>query len=279
MPVTAEYILSRIPEREKRWKRLIGYHRVPGKRYGSLYVAQYRFRAEIPEAKGLRIAFFSDVHAMNNAETRRYLADAAAVFREFQPDYLLCGGDYLGYMSDAAESWRELQKFSELPGVKLAVRGNWECRKKWIPLSYWRDEFAKCGFRLLCNEMYRDDRLELYGLDDPASGVVIPPAWSNPPKQRWMLCHNPDGFFAIDDGKKKSRLAPVNCCGHTHAGQVRLPFLGPLGQASAYGRNFDCGLFRHEPGGEIMVISAGISHLSFPIRLFCRREILLMELE
>ena len=64
------------------------------------------------------------------------------------------------------------------------------------------------------------------------------------------MAHEPDLFVDVPD-----RFA-VTLSGHTHGGQVRLPFLGRPVVPSAYGQRFAYGHIREE--GRDLIVSAGL---------------------
>ncbi|MEX2381358.1 MAG: hypothetical protein WD490_03160, partial [Opitutales bacterium] len=65
--------------------------------------------------------------------------------------------------------------------------------------------------------------------------------------------------------------------GHTHGGQVRIPFYGPIFLRSRYGTKYAEGLF--EKGNLSMLVNRGLGMIRAPIRFNCRPEIGLVTLE
>jgi hypothetical protein len=63
--------------------------------------------------------------------------------------------------------------------------------------------------------------------------------------------------------------------GHSHGGQVRLPFYGPVFLPFGVGR-YDLGLFRTVSGP--LYVNSGIGWFPVPIRFNCRPEITVFEL-
>ncbi len=63
--------------------------------------------------------------------------------------------------------------------------------------------------------------------------------------------------------------------GHTHGGQVRLPFVGPLWLPPG-GRKYVEGLF--QLGTTQLYVSRGIGSVGAPVRFNCRPEITLFTL-
>lgn len=86
-----------------------------------------------------------------------------------------------------------------------------------------------------------------------------------------LLSHIPD--VILDE---RSARASLILSGHTHGGQIRLPFIGPLYPIpDDLGRTFDQGLFRLK-NGNILAITHGIGETMARARLFCPPEILLL---
>ena len=85
-----------------------------------------------------------------------------------------------------------------------------------------------------------------------------------------MLSHSPDPFPALH-GDVTLMLA-----GHTHCGQIQLPFLGALFTESRYGRRYACG--RMEEYGHTLIVSAGLGTSIVPLRLGARPDLWLITL-
>ena len=282
MPFEPEIVAAKFPERAERWRRISGYHSVRTIRHGALYATSYTVPAADVTVKGVRLAFFSDLHYTGTEKEQRVVLAAAEILEEFRPDYLLFGGDLAGHSNLLETSFFALERFQKFDCEKLAVPGNWESGKQWIPEQFWRDRYRRYGFRYLCNEMFVDRQCAIFGLGD-ISGAGFPrhPSWPETfgPRQRIILTHRADNAVAIDSWTRQEPLAPLVLCGHLHGGQIRLPGLGPVYRnISGYGARFDYGMYGHTRGDRLIVTS-GMGELSCPIRLFCRREIVLIELQ
>ena len=91
-------------------------------------------------------------------------------------------------------------------------------------------------------------------------------AWlASPPDgaTRLLLAHTPD--IALDVEALGFTPPSAILAGHTHGGQVSLPWLGPVYTATHLGRSFDRGLFR--VAGSPLFITAGVGTSIVPIRL------------
>jgi len=84
------------------------------------------------------------------------------------------------------------------------------------------------------------------------------------------MAHEPDIFVDVPD-----RFA-VTLSGHTHGGQVSLPFLGRPIVPSAYGERFAYGHVRE--GGRDLVVSAGLGCSTLPVRFGVPPEITVVTL-
>jgi predicted MPP superfamily phosphohydrolase len=90
---------------------------------------------------------------------------------------------------------------------------------------------------------------------------------------RILLAHDPDvASDAACYGAKPSLIV----AGHTHGGQVRIPFVGSLWPPLRIGSRYSRGLadFRGIP----LYVTSGVGSGAVPIRLFCRPEITRIEL-
>jgi predicted MPP superfamily phosphohydrolase len=107
----------------------------------------------------------------------------------------------------------------------------------------------------------------LPGDDRPMSAVSQVPEGA----PRLVLMHNPDSFRALPAGS-----APVAMAGHTHGGQIRVPFKPSWsGWSWAKGRELDADGWVRGYGapGNHLYVSRGIGFSGVPIRFGCRPEV------
>lgn len=273
------------PEKKKRtkfshripsWEKVSGYsgrNLVHNGKY--LEVVKYSIPAPDIGLTGKKIVFFSDLHWTGGTNReKRILREAATFITAFRPDIIISGGDLISYTS-RIKSGIDVLKSLPAAETRLAVTGNWERYKKWIPALRWKEYYAEGGYNLLINQMYSADPFCFYGIDDIKSGNPEMNADFSG-KYNVLLAHSPDTavFAGRGDVLKKINLI---LCGHTHAGQIRLPVIGALATSSRYRRKFDYGLFTHSKAGTRMIVSSGIGMSCVPFRLFCRPEIVFIE--
>jgi predicted MPP superfamily phosphohydrolase len=85
-----------------------------------------------------------------------------------------------------------------------------------------------------------------------------------------LLTHNPDIF-----PEAPNRVA-LTLAGHTHGGQVYIPFIGRPVVPSRYGERYAYGLI--EEGGRTLYVTSGVGTAIIPVRFLTPPEIVLMTL-
>lgn len=86
-----------------------------------------------------------------------------------------------------------------------------------------------------------------------------------------LLSHRPELFDIYQTFGMDLVLA-----GHTHGGQIRLPFIGGLYGSDTFFPEYDAGLFEQE--GTAMIVSRGLGNSLFPLRINNRPEVVVITL-
>jgi predicted MPP superfamily phosphohydrolase len=141
------------------------------------------------------------------------------------------------------------------------------------------DALSSAGVRLLTNETvglrapHQD--VTIAGLDDPIRGNPRGEILDGVAGIRIVLMHAPDGLLAI--GERHFDLA---LCGHTHGGQVALPWgMMPYLPAGKLSRAHPVGLYRLGPGGNrALLVSRGVGCSTIPIRVCSPSQVHLLTL-
>ena len=229
--------------------------------------------AKIPPGPGLRIVHLSDLHLRSLSN---HFAAAATTINELRPDLILLTGDYL----DQARKLEGVLDFVRLlrsAGGIFAVQGNWEywARLEGEPL---RRQLAKEGVELLINErrdlLIRGIPLSILGIDYPSAShgleKIQQAATSN--RLNIVLSHVP--AFGHD---RLASVADLILSGHTHGGQIRLPYIHPF-YLPRFSAPFVSGLYRATDNHIPLYVNRGMGTSVLPVRLFCQPEIALLEL-
>ncbi len=273
------------PEKKKRkkfshrvtaWEKISGYsdrNIVHNGQY--LEVVKYSLPATDAALAGRKIVFFSDLHwSGGSAREQKILSEAVTFIAGFRPDVIISGGDLISYASRIKSATDALKSLAAAE-TRIAVIGNWERNKKWIPDSRWKEYYAEGGYNLLINEAYYAEPFCFYGIDDIKSGnPKVNTDFSG--KYHVLLAHSPDTAIYAGRGDILKKISLV-LCGHTHAGQIRLPVIGALKASSRYHLKFDYGHFIHSKAGTHMMVSSGIGMSCLPLRILCRPEIVFIE--
>lgn len=225
----------------------------------------------------LKIAFISDVH-VGPYKGSRWVEKLARRTNALAPDVTLLGGDFL---FDEAKYAPLLEPFKDLraPLGVYAILGNHDEWKASKEAHAW---FAASGIPLLENHSVRVQKdgadIVIAGADDDWYGDTrLEAAFEGirPEDVAVVMLHNPD---LVPPAAKmlKGRPSPtVFVSGHTHGGQIRLPFIGPVPPLPHHlGRKYDRGIFEFE--GMPLVIGAGAGESGPRARLFCPPEIVLV---
>jgi predicted MPP superfamily phosphohydrolase len=233
----------------------------------AIYIEPYRIEVThyeiIGPVKGpLKIAHLSDIHTHGFNRREREIVE---ILDREKPDVIVVTGDTPGQDPGNYADCREVYLKLHAPLGVWFVRGNWE--NEHLPRNertYYRDAGVK--FLLNSNEALRPD-IYMVGLDDPYSGTAKPDqALAGIPQDAYTIAlfHSP-GYFDRMAGR-------VNLCltGHTHGGQVIVPFIKPFWLPKGCGR-YLAGWY--DENGSRMFVSRGIGTSVLPIRFMCRPEI------
>jgi predicted MPP superfamily phosphohydrolase len=227
----------------------------------------------LPQAfDGFRLLQISDLHADIWTTAREWDILAAKIEKE-GADAIAITGDFVTRHAEEylAKLPPFLQKLSAPEGV-FAVLGNHD---HYADPEKVRRTLADCGVRELRNEAHLlrrgESRLPLAGVDDVLYGkqrldLVLDQLPPNLPAI--LLAHEPD-YADLVAGKGKISL---QLSGHSHGGQVRVPFFGPLPPMLPYmGRKYVEG--RYRVGEMTLYVNRGIGMVNLPVRFCCRPEI------
>ncbi len=202
---------------------------------------------------------------------------------ESQPDLVLLGGDYIYKEASGAPKLSPLLELTQKVPV-YAVMGNHDYNlysakapvdtELGLTVQHHLETF---GVKVLKNTGEILDDLYLAGVDDYWSrNVLLDEALSKrvaPTVPTLLLAHNPDMLLDL----LPEHGVDLMLSGHTHGGQIRLPFLGPIGQIpNQLGQAYDQGLFRET--STQLYISSGLGESGPRARLFNPPEIVLLEL-
>ncbi|MFC4109822.1 metallophosphoesterase [Micromonospora zhanjiangensis] len=250
------------------------------------------------DAEPLRVLHLSDLHMMPDQRRKQaWVASLAAT----DPDLVVVTGDNLADPEAVPGALRALQPLLDFPGAFVFGSNDYRGPVWKNPLSYllpereyvqgadlpyedlrevlvgsgWQDlnnvrTTIKAGGRLL----------ELVGVDDPHIGRDDYPSVAGP------ISTEADLTVGVTHSPESRVLEPMAAdgfqlllAGHTHGGQVCVPFYGALTTNCDLPRSMAKGLHRWPGSDSWLHVSAGLgTHPTAPVRFACRPEASLLTL-
>ncbi len=228
---------------------------------------------------GLRVAALSDIHAGSPFIDEPKLRLIVERTNETKPDVIVLLGDYMvrdtwHSKAVAPEAIAEGLKGLRAPLGVYAVLGNHDW---WSDANRVRAAFESRGIRIVDNDVVRLERngqaFWLVGIADAwsAKDDIVGTAKKFPNGEpAVVLTHNPDIL------PRFPRAFQLTLAGHTHGGQVDLPFLGRQIVPSEFGSRYAAGHIEEE--GKHLFVTTGIGTSVFPVRFRVPPEIALLTL-
>ncbi len=242
--------------------------------------------------QSLKIVLVTDIQIGRHKKTA-WTNKIVEKIEKINPDLIIFGGDLIDNEGASEDESQYLEPLKKLVGryQMYYILGNHEYgigSAVKTASVYWTGDrsleliarMKKIGIPLLRDSMVcplvREQKICLYGIDDiwykqPTFKQLPTSATSTP---LIFLTHNPDGILYWPENKQKPDLV---LSGHSHGGQILLPFIGPLGNPGiGLGVQYYKGLnyYKNIP----IFTSTGIGESGGPIRLFVPPEIAIIEL-
>jgi len=234
---------------------------------------------KINQDQGFKIGFLSDQHLGKYKKTH-YTQKVVNKTLEQKPDLILLGGDFIENQAKAANYLLPMEKLCQTVPC-FAVMGNHEYNLAGSQSNNYKDKtalikkyFDEWKIPILFNQTQnikiKENNISISGTDDLWTGRVDITKLSqtiDPKNTNILLSHNPDIIL-----KPEVQKFDLIFSGHTHGGQIRLPWLGSLAKIpTKIGQDYDKGLFKTKNG--YLYITAGLGESGVRSRLFNPPEI------
>ena len=241
---------------------------------------------QLPHAfDGFTIAQLSDFH-YHPLFTAKAISDAVHLVNQLHPDIVVLTGDFvtvpdfgprhqtkLEIQTQAEPCAELLSQLCPKQGI-FAVLGNHDQRGQPAVVT---ESLRSRGIRVLRNQAapleLRGSRVWLAGVDDVLEGAAdLSRALHDIPRNETtiLLAHEPDFADYV-----AAYPVSVQLSGHSHGGQIRLPFFGPP-YLPELARKYPWGVRRI---GELnLYTNCGLGTIKLPIRLNCPPEVTLIRL-
>ena len=216
----------------------------------------------------LRIAFLSDFHVGSHTDDIARMSAILAEAATYTPDLVLFGGDYMNmhFVGGGRVPPHAIAAMLARLGAplgRIAILGNHD-------YMYGEDEVAAAlrarGITVLDHERrtvtFESHAIDIVGVPDAhlvrdeAKELL---AGLNPKRPAIVLAHDPMWFADVPAGPF------LTLSGHTHGGQVKLPGLGILHNASVAPLRWSHGLVVED--GRTLYVSAGLGTSIIPLRI------------
>lgn len=247
------------------------------------WVATRHVSAKLPQTAKLQIAIVSDWHFTQRPlwriMTPNHAHQIVSEINGSKPDIILILGDLIAEENQETklahtpedEIANVLGQLKAPQGV-YAVLGNHDW---WYGAEKLKVALEKHGINVLENESkyLKKSNLWLVGIGDHSTDhTFVNKAFSQVPTNTpaIVMMHDPASFTEINT---KNALF---FSGHTHGGQVYLPWLGALIVPGAAPRNWAYGWIKHNKNW--MYVTSGLGVSIFPIRFNMRPEWVLLNL-
>jgi len=247
----------------------------------SVRVSPYSLQLEQwpKQCSGLKVAVLADIHVGSPYHGIEQLRHIVTATNAAKPDLILLAGDYViqgvlgGEFVTPEDAAIELAKLKAKLGT-FAVLGNHDW---WLDPVRVSNALEQVGITMLEDKselmQWRDCRFNLVGVSDfwegPHDlGLALADIDAQVPSV--LLTHNPDLFPLIP------KTVTLTIAGHTHGGQVYVPFIGRPIVPSDYGETYAVG-FIVELGKQLFV-STGLGTSIIPVRFLVPPEVSLLYL-
>ncbi|MFH2043853.1 MAG: metallophosphoesterase [Pseudomonadota bacterium] len=237
-----------------------------------------RYRIPVPflpkSFNGFRVVHLTDLH-LGFLVSESFIEGVIKKANSLKPDVIVCTGDYVHARNSIKEIdivWPILSKLNAKYGV-YSVLGNhdhWADTEKSLQWLQRSGQSVRHTFK----PVYRGkDRILFGGAGDYwEDDLNIDQCFSssNESDCRILLAHNPDSIDTVFNTPLSLVLS-----GHTHGGQVSIPFYGPP-VLPVKNKRYSSGLIKTKKGN--LFISKGIGWAIYPVRFNCYPEIAVLEL-
>lgn len=231
------------------------------------------------ELEGKLLMQISDTHIGDRFDYQ-YLIENFQKAQKLNPDIVVYTGDFLAYQSP-----KQFEQLAEVAShfvkgnrATIGVLGNHDYGRNWNEpevADQIEKALEKAGITLLRNEKQTIQGLTILGMDDyygtNFDGKALMEEYDST-QANLVLCHHPD----VMDLPIWNNYQGWVLAGHTHGGQVKLPFLSPP-ILPVNNRKYSSGKIDMEDG-RTLYINRALGH-TYQIRFNVRPEITLFTLK
>lgn len=244
-----------------------------------------------PMFDGLKVGHITDIHA-GLLVSQGLIRQGVDLILGAQPDLIVLTGDFVsgatkilwttygGFKQHHCDYCMQELGRLRAPLGTFAVLGNHDFWSGKTVAEKIAKDLVSVGIRVLRNEATSlgmgSESIQLVGVDDYwENSYDLVRALQGLPDDglRILLSHNPDVNEDITVLRKRIDLV---LSGHTHGGQIVLPYVGAPYLPSPFGQKYRSGLVKD--GDRYTYVSRGLGVFFAPVRLNCPPEVTLLTL-
>ena len=229
-----------------------------------VHTTTYCLNSERSFQKPVRIALIADLHIGLFSGHERQLKTIVRKINEAQPDIVVVAGDWTYEPEDKLV--QELAVLKDIQAPVYSVNGNHDEQYPGPPIqALLAKALAENDVMDIEGQIVEFDEFRLLGVGDLWAGKADMRYLPDLPQDKpWvLLSHNPDTVDMVP--KIPSR--PLMLSGHTHGGQVELPWLTSYVMKKASILGHKKGLYHHEHADVFVTVGTGMVGVPFRFRV------------
>ena len=220
--------------------------------------------ARQPLKKTLKIALLADLHIGLYSGRERQLKQIVAKVNQQQPDFVVVSGDWTYEPEN-----RLLQELTILKDINCpvySVNGNHDEQYPGPPIQkLLAQALAANQVQDIENQIIEFEEVRLLGIGDLWAGKANMQVLQHSPQDKlWLLLsHNPDTVEMVP----KLPTKPLMLSGHTHGGQIELPWLTSYVMKKVSMLGHKQGYYLHDNANVFVTVGTGMVGAPFRFRV------------
>ncbi len=225
---------------------------------------QYRLNPNQPFAKSVKVALIADLHVGLYSGHERQLRIIVEKLNQAQPDIVVVAGDWT--YEPEHKLAEELQVLRQIQAPIYSVPGNHDEQYPGPPIQ----ELLKHALDVndvidIEGKIVEFDEFRLIGIGDLWAGKTDMRFMPELPQDKpWLiLSHNPDTVDMVPELPSR----PLMLSGHTHGGQVELPWITNYIMKKVSILGHKKGFYEHEHADVFVTVGTGMVGVPFRFRV------------
>lgn len=225
---------------------------------------QYTLGQDKPLPRPVRVALIADLHIGLFSGHERQLKQIVHKINQQQPDFVVVAGDWTYEPENKLAE--ELAVLKQIEAPVYSVNGNHDEQYPGPPIQQLlKDALELNNVMDIEGKIVEFDGFRLIGVGDLWAGKADMRYMPDLPQDKpWLiLSHNPDTVDMVPDLPNR----PLMLSGHTHGGQVELPWLTSYVMKKVSILGHKRGLYQHDNADVFVSVGTGMVGVPFRFRV------------